>query len=224
MGGAVSNGAQAACAEARAWHHGRMNARRLVVATGNAHKTGEIREILGPGFLVEDLRDHPDLPEPEETGRTFAANAAIKALSASTRLGPDVLVLADDSGLEVDALGGDPGVDSALYSGKHGDNAGHRAKLLAELARAGARGADRTARFRCVLVLALGGQILHECDGSVEGTIADAEQGTGGFGYDPLFVPEGHTESFGLLPAEVKNQLSHRARALAKLRDFLANN
>jgi XTP/dITP diphosphohydrolase len=127
-------------------------------------------------------------------------------------------VLADDSGLEVDALGGAPGVHSARYSGRHGDNAGHRAKLLEELRRVGAdQPDDRRARFRCVLALARAGRVVAEFDGAVEGWIAGSEQGTGGFGYDPIFVPEGETSTFGVLPETVKNTFSHRARALAAL-------
>lgn len=188
----------------------------LLIATHNTHKTEEIRAILGDRFRVSDLTQHPGFAEPEETGATFAENAAIKALAASAAAGPDAWVLADDSGLEVDALGGAPGVTSARYSGTHGDNAGHRAKLLAELARVGAASPEqRAARFRCVLVLAKGGQIAGEYHGAVEGRIALEEKGSGGFGYDPLFVPDGETQTFGELPAEVKNAFSHRARALA---------
>jgi XTP/dITP diphosphohydrolase len=190
----------------------------LVVATHNTHKVEELRALLGDRQEVLSLSAFPALPAPEETGRTFLANATIKALAAATVLGPAHLVLADDSGLEVDVLGGAPGVDSALYSGRHGDDAGHRAKLLAELARVGATTpAQRTARFRCVLVLARGPEILATAEGSVEGVIAEQEQGSGGFGYDSLFIPTGYLESFGLLPAAVKNTLSHRARALADL-------
>ena len=107
----------------------------LLLATHNTHKTAEVRAILGTAFTVSDLTSWPDAPEPEETGATFSENAAIKALAASILAGPDTWVLADDSGLEVDILGGAPGVYSARYSGRHGDNAGHRTKLLAELAR-----------------------------------------------------------------------------------------
>jgi len=131
--------------------------------------------------------------------------------------GPEPWVRADDSGLEVDALNGEPGVHSALYSGRHGDNAGHRAKLLAELDRVGARGRARSARFKCVLALARAGEVVAEFTGAVEGEIAPSERGTGGFGYDPLFIPEGESATFGELPESVKNALSHRARALAAL-------
>ncbi len=187
---------------------------KLLVATRNAHKTGEIRAILGDRWEVSDLNAHPDVPTPEETGETFAENAAIKALAASSRF--EGIVLADDSGLEVDALGGLPGVRSARYAGEGATDAANRAKLLAALAADAVRGKARSARFHCAMVLAEGGAVLGTFDGAVEGVIINAERGEGGFGYDPLFVPEGYCETFGQLPAEVKNQLSHRARALAK--------
>ena len=193
---------------------------RLLVATHNCHKTEEIRAILRDSFEVSDLTAHPEFPVPEETGTTFAENASIKALAASAALGSDAWVLADDSGLEVDALGGAPGVQSALYSGSHGDHAGHRTKLLAELARLGPAAGTRRARFRCVLVLARKGRIEADFHGAVEGRIADQEKGCGGFGYDPLFQPDGHDRTFGELSASVKNGLSHRARALAAFRTW----
>ena len=194
----------------------------LVVATGNSHKTGEIRTLLGDLFEeVTDLTSFPDVPAPEETGATFKENAAIKALEVSAALDPGALVLSDDSGLEVDALGGAPGVYSARYAGPHASDADNRAKLLADLAESGARGKARTGRFRCVLVLARGGTELETFDGSVEGIIANEEKGEGGFGYDPLFIPSGKCETFGQLPPEVKHSMSHRGRALQKLRAAL---
>ena len=191
--------------------------RRLLIATKNAHKTGEIRAILGDGWDVTDLNAHPDIVAPEETGATFAENAAIKALAASQVFAG--LVLADDSGLEVDALDGAPGVRSARYAGDHATDAGNRAKLLRELD--GTRGKARTARFRCALALAESGRVLASFDGAVEGVIINAGRGEGGFGYDSLFVPEGHCATFAQLPGAVKNQLSHRARALAKAEGWL---
>lgn len=185
---------------------------RLLVATKNAHKTAEIRAMLGTMWEIEDLNAHPDVPAPEETGATFAENAAIKAVAAS-HLFPG-LVLSDDSGLEVDALGGAPGVVSARYAGPGATDADNRARLLRELAAVGAEGKARTARFRCVMALAREGQVLATFDGTVEGVILDEEKGGGGFGYDSLFVPEGHRETFAQLSAGVKNAFSHRARAL----------
>jgi XTP/dITP diphosphohydrolase len=187
--------------------------RRLLVATKNAHKTSEIRAILGPEWEVTDLTAHPEIPAPEETGRTFEENARIKAEAAS-RLFPGA-VLSDDSGLEVDALDGAPGVDSAIYAGAHGDDAANRERLKRELK---ARNTPEpwTGRFRCCMALAENGTTLATFSGSVEGQIIAAEQGVGEFGYDPLFIPDGYGETFGTLSAEVKNRLSHRARALAQ--------
>jgi XTP/dITP diphosphohydrolase len=194
----------------------------LVIATHNAHKTEEIADILG-GFFAEvrDLSAYPEIPPADETGDTFEANARIKALAASEALGPGALVLSDDSGLEVDALGGAPGVRSARYSGEGATDATNRARLLAALAEKGARGKARSGRFRCTMVLARAGAVLGIFDGAVEGILINEEKGAGGFGYDSLFVPDGHCETFAQLGAEVKNGLSHRARALEKVRGFL---
>lgn len=193
--------------------------KRIVIATHNSHKTGEFRALLDPDWLVEDLTAHSELPVPEENGSTFEENAAIKALSASERLGSDVLVVADDSGLEVDALNGRPGIYSARYAGPGAGDAGNRDQVLAEMADIPESG--RSARFRCVLVLARGPKILATCAGAVEGRITAAAAGAGGFGYDPIFIPEGHNQTFGEIPAGVKNSLSHRARALESLKASL---
>jgi XTP/dITP diphosphohydrolase len=187
--------------------------RRLVVSTRNAHKVGEIREILGADFEVLDLSAISGVGEVEETGVTFEENATLKALAVSGNF--DGWVIADDSGLEVDALGGAPGVWSARFSGPGATDASNRALLLEKLE--GVRGKQRSARFRCVIVLARAGRKIAAFSGSVEGVIINQEKGSGGFGYDPLFVPEGHCETFAQLGAEVKNALSHRARALEGL-------
>jgi XTP/dITP diphosphohydrolase len=196
--------------------------KHLIVATGNSHKTGEIRAMLGERWLVEDLKAHPHLPSPVEDGDTFEANARIKALAISAAL-PDALVLSDDSGLEVDVLGGEPGVISARYAGEPSNDANNRERLKRELRAKIAAGAAQpfTGRFHCCMVLAEKGDILGIFDGAVEGQLLLEEEGAGGFGYDPLFVPDGHGHSFGVLPADTKNQLSHRARALAKVKDWL---
>jgi XTP/dITP diphosphohydrolase len=193
--------------------------RRLLIATKNAHKTAEIRAILGDDWEISDLTQFPEIPAPEETGRTFEGNARIKAEAAS-RIFPG-LVLSDDSGLEVDALGGAPGVDSAIYAGEHGNNAANRERLKRELARVQSA-PPWSARFRCVLALAEGGRALETFDGRVEGRVIAEERGNGGFGYDAMFVPHGFEQSFGELSAEVKNGLSHRGNALAKLKQYLA--
>jgi len=193
---------------------------RLFIATGNAHKTAEIRAMLGEGFTVEDLSTYTDMTSPEETGDTFLANAEIKAVAASNAL-PDMIVLADDSGLEVDALGGAPGVWSARYAGPAATDADNRERLKNELKALHGAGAPYVARFRCVMVLAADGEVLAHFDGTVEGQVVLQEEGEGGFGYDPLFVPDGYVHTFGVLPAEVKNQLSHRAQALQKVASWL---
>lgn len=187
---------------------------RVVVATRNAHKVEEIRAIL-KGFEIRDLSVIENPPLVEETGTTFLENATLKALSIS-RLTDD-LVLSDDSGLEVDALDGDPGVYSSRYAGEEGNDALNNAKLLRELEET----SNRQARFRCVMVLARQGEPLADFSGAVEGTILPDRQGEGGFGYDPLFVPDGFQESFAELGEEVKNSLSHRARALSQVAQWL---
>jgi XTP/dITP diphosphohydrolase len=190
--------------------------RRLLISTRNAHKVDEIREILGSNFIISDLSALSGFPEVEETGFTFQENAAIKALAASARF--DGWVIADDSGLEVDALNGAPGIRSARFSGESSTDASNRSLLLEKLI--SVRGKSRSARFRCVISLARQGEILANFSGSVEGVIIPQEKGTGGFGYDSLFVPDGHCETFAQLGSEIKNSLSHRARALSELKNW----
>jgi XTP/dITP diphosphohydrolase len=196
--------------------------KHLLIATSNAHKTQEIRAMLGAGWDVADLRAHPALPVPEETGDTFEANAIIKAESASAAL-PDVLVLSDDSGLEVDALGGDPGVRSARYAGEDATDADNRERLKAELGNIAEPAEGFRGRFRCCMAVARGGRTLKTFHGTVEGRLIGLEEGAGGFGYDPLFIPDGHDHTFGVLPADLKNRLSHRSRALSQVVEWLAS-
>jgi len=191
----------------------------LLLATRNAHKTEEIQRILGPQFKVNDLAGYPEIPHIAETGRTFQENAILKALTVSRKL--PGLVIADDSGLEVDALNGTPGIHSARFAGPNATDKEKIDKLLDELARVGAIKNARCARFRCVLALARKGKVLGVFEGIVEGQIADRPRGSRGFGYDPIFAPQGFEQTFGELGPEEKNQLSHRARALEKLRAFL---
>jgi XTP/dITP diphosphohydrolase len=189
---------------------------QLLVATHNAHKTREIQRILGQKFDVQDLSAHDDAPEIRESGESFVENARLKALTASRHL--PGLVVADDSGLEVDALGGAPGIHSARYAGVDATAQEKIGKLLDELAKIGAKGERRRARFRCVLALARAGRILATFEGAVEGKIADRPLGSHGFGYDPIFVPNGFNETFGELPEAVKDNISHRAKAIHELR------
>ncbi len=194
-----------------------VSKQRLLLATRNAHKTREVREILGENFQVEDLTARLDLPEIEETGETFEENAILKALAASTHY--DGWVAADDSGLEVDALHGEPGVRSARFAGENADMAQNRALLLEKLK--DARGKDRSGRFRCVLALAKGGEVVRTFSGAVEGLITPTERGSGGFGYDSVFLPEGRCRTFAEITPADKHALSHRGRAMMKLAEFL---
>ena len=191
----------------------------LLVATRNAHKTEEIQRILGPQFNVTDLAAHPEIPHIAESGTTFQENAILKAVAVSKRM--PGFVIADDSGLEVEALGGAPGVHSARYAGMNATDQEKTDKLLEELTRVGATKNARRARFRCVLALAYKGNVLGAFEGIIKGQIADRPRGSHGFGYDPIFMPEGFQQTFGELAPAEKNQLSHRARALERLRTFL---
>ena len=191
----------------------------LVVATRNRYKTREIQHILGPEFMVRDLGAHPDVLEIRESGTSFEENAKLKALAASRQL--PALVIADDSGLEVDALDGAPGIYSARYAGTNATDTDKIDKLLRELERVRATDDRRRARFRCVVALARNGDLLGTFEGVVKGRITDKARGDSGFGYDPIFIPEGFGQTFGELPSEVKNAISHRAKAIRALADRL---
>ena len=186
----------------------------LLVSTRNRHKLREIRTILGARFKVSDLSILPTMNEVEETGTSFEENADLKAIAASQLF--EGWVIADDSGLEVDALGGSPGVYSARYAGETASDSENNALLLKNLEEVPEQ--KRRARFRCVIVLARTGRKLAAFSGVVEGVIASSPRGGEGFGYDPLFIPDGFSETFGELPVATKNRLSHRARALNQLR------
>jgi len=191
----------------------------LLVATGNAGKVRELSLLLADAPLrLRLLSEFPHIPEAEETGKTFADNATIKALHYSSQ--SELLTLSDDSGLVVDALGGAPGVYSARYAGTGATYAERMARLLYELAATG--DGERRARFVCVIALADPSTgSLNTFEGTCEGRIAHAPRGTGGFGYDPIFIPEGYAQTFGELPDEIKQNISHRARALTKAVGFL---
>lgn len=188
---------------------------RLILATRNAHKTAEIRAMLGERFEVLDVTAFPECPQIEETGTTFLENARLKALGISRRIAG--WVLADDSGLEVDALGGAPGVGSSSFGGQEGNHSLNNARLLVEMTGQTAR----RARFRCTMVLARDGLEQAHFSGTVEGRIIEEARGEHGFGYDPLFIPDDYEKTFAELGEDVKNTLSHRARALAKVTGFL---
>jgi XTP/dITP diphosphohydrolase len=188
---------------------------QLIVATRNVHKTREIQRILGPRFTLSDLSTHPEIPDIRETGKSFEENAILKAVGASRQL--PGLILADDSGLEVDALTRAPGIFSARYAGKDATDKQNIDKLQYELARTGARETKRSARFRCVIALARRGELLGTFEGIAEGTIVERARGLHGFGYDPIFVPCGFDETFAELPPGVKDTISHRAKAIRGL-------
>jgi XTP/dITP diphosphohydrolase len=221
-----------------------------IIATRNHHKVGEIRAILGDDFHYRTLQDFPSAPAVVEDAPDFAGNATKKAVelanwiaNRSEPIDQDTWVLADDSGLEVDALNGAPGVHSARFAAldsktAHGNSpdGANNAKLLRLLAEVPLE--KRTARFRCVIAITPVVQNNREgsspaCyaneaelrmqlfDGACEGHIAFAPSGIGGFGYDPLFIPHGFKQSFAELGEEIKNGLSHRAQALQQLRDWL---
>lgn len=188
---------------------------QIVFATNNAHKLSEIRAILGQQMEILSLADigcHDDIPE---TADTLEGNALIKARWVKERYGFDCF--ADDTGLEVEALGGGPGVHTARYAypDRH-DPVANTRKLLAELHDKD----NRAARFRTVIAL-IQGIDEHLFEGIVEGHITTEERGTEGFGYDPVFAPEGGEKTFAELGVEAKNNISHRARAVRKLADFL---
>lgn len=181
----------------------------IVAATGNKHKIAEIQAILAPlGLRVLSANDVGGMPDVVEDGETFRDNAVKKALAGARALGRTVL--ADDSGLEVVALHGAPGVYSARYAGEGGNDGRNLSKLLREMTDI----TDRRARFVAVIAVATPAGLVGTAEGEVRGIIATAPRGQGGFGYDPVFVPEGEVETFAELPAAVKNAMSHRGNAL----------
>jgi XTP/dITP diphosphohydrolase len=193
----------------------------LLLATRNANKTREFRELLGKDFDVHDLSFFDEMTIPKESGRTFEENAILKAVAASQyRPVKDrhLLVVADDSGLEVTALGGAPGILSARYAGEHASDKENIDKLLSELARTNVPLDQRSARFRCVIALAREGKLLGKFEGIVEGSVIELPRGSRGFGYDPIFLPNGFDKTFGESPIELKNRISHRARAIRAFR------
>ena len=190
---------------------------KIVFATNNKHKLEEIKDILGKDFEIVSLAEigcHEDIPE---TGLTLEENARQKSTYIVEHYNHDCF--ADDTGLEVDALNGEPGVHSARYAeGTDHDSEANMRKLLSKMSNV----KDRTARFRTVISLIING-VEYQFEGRVEGRIATEKHGTEGFGYDPIFIPEGYNKSFAELGEEVKNQISHRARAVKKLAEYLSS-
>lgn len=197
---------------------------QLLIATRNSGKVREFERHLAdlPVFL-RSLTDFPEVTEPEETGATFAENARQKARYYAEQTG--ISALADDSGLEVEALGGAPGVFSARYAGEDARDEQRIEKLLEQLA--ATEDERRRARFACAIAVANArGEIKNVVEAACDGTIAQTARGANGFGYDSIFIPDGFSRTFGELSDDIKQQISHRARASAKiiqyLRDFTA--
>ncbi|MBI4004267.1 MAG: RdgB/HAM1 family non-canonical purine NTP pyrophosphatase [Candidatus Omnitrophica bacterium] len=190
----------------------------IVIATRNLHKFRELKQLLNvPGIRWRSLREFPRAGKVRETGRTYAANARKKALAVARATGG--LAVADDSGLEVDALRGAPGVRSARFAGGHGGDQANNRKLLRLLGHRPM--SQRRARYRCVLALARPGRVIRIVDGDWKGCIAFRPSGSQGFGYDPVFVVPRLGKTVGQLPARVKQRWSHRAAASRKLRPVL---
>ncbi len=193
---------------------------RLVLASSNRGKLAELSDLLAPAGFELVAQADLGVSDADETGTTFVENAILKARHAAQASG--LPALADDSGLVVDALGGEPGLRSARFAGRHGDDAANNALLLQRLQ--GIPAAARSAHFYCVLVLLCGPADPQPliAEGIWNGRILDAARGVNGFGYDPLFLPEGHVVSSAELAPALKNALSHRGQALAALRARLA--
>ncbi len=191
----------------------------IVIASGNKKKAMELAALLGEGWVVRTLQEIGFEEEIIEDGPTFEANARIKARAVAGRC-PGWL-LADDSGLEVDALNGAPGVFSARYAGEPSNDLKNVEKLLHELD--GVPASERGARFRCVLVLFRDGIEAGVFDGTCEGRIAFMPEGDSGFGYDPVFIPQGYERTFACMNAAEKGRFSHRGQAMAKLKSFFRN-
>ena len=185
----------------------------IVAATGNQHKLAEYAQLLeGQNIELKSLNDYPGYTEPEENGTTFKENASIKALAAGKYC--DVPAFAVDSGLEVEAIDNRPGIHSSRYAATDAERI---AKLLKEL-----EGKEnRRARFVCVIAIAANGEVIETFEGEVKGTILSAPRGENGFGYDPIFQPDGFDKSFAELTQEEKNRISHRANAYAKALEFV---
>ncbi|MPM97709.1 dITP/XTP pyrophosphatase [bioreactor metagenome] len=189
-------------------------AKTIVIATKNPGKAEEFRQMFGKeGYAVKTLFDYPEIPDVEETGKTFEENARLKAETIAQILKQPVL--ADDSGLKVDALGGMPGVYSARFAGEPKSDAGNNAKLLHELT--DVPNEQRTAQFHCTLVFAAPDKDSLVVEAEWPGKIARIPEGENGFGYDPLFIPDGSTQTAAEMSSEEKNQVSHRGQAMKKL-------
>lgn len=200
----------------------RFSSMKLVFASNNKHKLEEVRQILPHEIDIISLQEIGFSQDIDETGETLEENSELKAqtiwhwLESHCLIGDIDGVFADDTGLEITALGGAPGVHTARWASETANDAANRTKALKELA--GIQ--DRRAQFRTVITLIMQGKKI-QVEGVVCGKISDKEEGLGGFGYDPLFIPEGYNDTFATLPAEVKNNISHRGKALENLREVM---
>jgi len=198
-----------------------MSDASLILATRNAKKLAELRRILEASSVdvsVTDLSEYPDMPEVAETGATFNENALLKARAVVAHTGRPAV--AEDSGLCIDALNGMPGVLSARWAGRHGDDEANLRLVLGQLADVPA--GRRAGHFTCVAALVLPSGTEHVTEGTVSGRITDAPRGTNGFGYDPIFVPDGYELTMAEMSPEAKDAISHRGRALRALAPVIA--
>ena len=195
---------------------------KLIFASNNQHKLFEVRQILPTSIEVISLQDVGFLKEIEETGSTLDENSMLKAQEVWSWINDkkpmDSIdgIFADDTGLEIAALGGAPGVHTARWAGENACDINNRQKVLRELTNE----SNRKARFRTIISLITRKEVI-QVEGIVNGTIATQEEGNGGFGYDPIFIPEGYMNTFASLPADIKNNISHRGRAMEELKDVL---
>jgi len=192
--------------------------REVIISTRNEKKFRELKRLFkGSRIRVVSLNSLPIAPKVLEDQKTFTGNASKKARVISGYT--DMLVVADDSGLEVDALDGAPGVRSARYSGRSKSDTANCRKILRELG--GTSLWKRTARFRCVIAIAHRGKVLEALEGVCSGVIGSEQEGKTGFGYDPIFIPRGYNKSFAFLGTKIKDKLSHRSKALKKAKEFI---
>ncbi len=193
----------------------RLDPHTIVLATGNKKKLAELKRLLkGRGIRILDMDSFQGLPKVKEDKDTFKANARKKAIEISKKI--DKLVMADDSGLEVPALGNRPGIYSARYAGISQDDSKNIRKLLKEMK--DFKGRQRRARFRCAICLSKGSKVIKMVEGKVEGSITLGEKGIEGFGYDPVFIPEGFNKTFAQLKPATKDRISHRGLALIEVK------
>lgn len=199
----------------------KLNTNTLVIATNNSHKAQEFAEVLGSGWKVITAKDIGNI-DWNENGKTFFENSEIKAIAVTKCLPEELrnaIVIADDSGLCVDALDGEPGIYSSRYSGENATDSSNNTLLLQKLSNT--PNEHRSAHFICALTIYQNGKLLNSIEGKFEGKISDTASGEGGFGYDPLFIPKGYEKAVATFSPELKNKISHRGRALAMFKEWI---